>query len=263
MGGLEGESEGSRYGAPGEGLLLLANPEIAIEREVGVPLRGDPDKVTALHEDENVGLAGVGGSIDSTVNGVLEVSECVVIVGVDKEGPEATIGVGLPGGGSPSGIVLGTVLLGPEVKGAEGERALGTSGGNLIPLGFAISGFGDVVDLGELDGEILAPLRIAGSSALLLEEGEGADPVRVAGSALFPVDEVLEAAKVGNLDGIALRAAGVTRRDGVVVFVGDVWMRLCALGTPERAVLDGVLVELSVRVESKVTAREIGGVRYA
>ena len=57
------------------------------------------------------------------------------------------------------------------------------------------------------------------------------------------MDEVAEAVEVDILDGIALRCASVvTGRDGFVVLAGDVWMRYSTRGTPERGVLDGVLV---------------------
>ena len=57
------------------------------------------------------------------------------------------------------------------------------------------------------------------------------------------MDEVAEAVEVDILDGIALRRASVvTGRDGFLVLAGDVWMRHSTLGTPERGVLDGVLV---------------------
>ena len=129
------------------------------------------------------------------------------------------------------------------MKGAKGERALGTSKRYSIPLGVALSGLGDAIDVGELDGERLVEVKIAASRAFLLEEGESANPVRVVGGALDPADEVAEAAEVDILDGIALRCASVvTGRDGFVVLAGDVWMRYSTQGTPERGVLDGVLV---------------------
>ena len=56
------------------------------------------------------------------------------------------------------------------MKGAKGERALGTSRGYSIPLGVALSGLGDAIDMGELDGERLVEVKIAASRAFLLEE---------------------------------------------------------------------------------------------
>ena len=103
---------------------------------------------------------------------MIEVDECLVIVGIDEEGLEATIGVGLPCGGSPYGVFLWVVLFGLEVKGCEGERAVCTFGRDMIPPGVALSRISDAVNVGELDGERLLEGRIAASSAFLLEEGE-------------------------------------------------------------------------------------------
>ena len=61
VGGFEGDGEGGGHGAPGEGLFLLADPECAVEPEVGALSGGDPEEVAAFHKDEEVGLAGVCG----------------------------------------------------------------------------------------------------------------------------------------------------------------------------------------------------------
>lgn len=113
VGGFEGEVRVTVMVRLAKALSQMADPEGAIELEVDASLRGDPDEVTTLHEDEDVGLAGMGWRIDSMVDGVFKVGECVVIIGIDEEGSKAMIGLGLPGGGSPCGIVLWSVLFGP------------------------------------------------------------------------------------------------------------------------------------------------------
>ena len=49
---------------PGEGLLVLADPEGAIEPEMDPIFRRDPDGVTTLHRDEDISQAGVDGGSD-------------------------------------------------------------------------------------------------------------------------------------------------------------------------------------------------------
>ena len=111
-----------------------------------------------------------------------------------------------------------------------------------------------------LYGECLVEVRIAASSAFLLEEGESADPIGVAGGAHVPVDEFAQAAEVGILDGVGWMGVGARRRRGVDCFGWDVRMGLSTLWTPEGGVLGRVLIQRNVGVEVEGWERSTGGV---
>ena len=248
MGGFEGDGEGGGHGAPGERDLLLADPEVAIESKVGALPWGDPDEVATFHENKDVGLAGVRRGVNGMVDGALEMSHGLLVVGVDKESSEAEIGGGLPGGCAPGVVLLWTVFTGPVVKSAESERALSTSNGDLIPLGVTVARLCDTWDVGAFDGEHLVEVGVSTSGALLLEEGEGADPVGVAGGADVPVDEIAKAAEVGILDGVGWMQVGTRQRRRLRVFRWDVRMGLSTLWTPKGGVLGSVQIQHSVRI---------------